>query len=102
MKISKETWCQFKLHYGDFEARRRLGWTTKRAKHIADSNVQHCRRRDPHSLIMDLIHIWPNGDPAQNRLKFAVIIREVLRQSRMHRERIASLCAPGVSRRRLP
>jgi hypothetical protein len=60
------------------------------------------RARKDFDVLWALIHTWPQGTAAQNRKKFAAVIRSVLTNIREHRERINGFCAPGVPTARLP
>lgn len=97
MKIPLRTWQGIKGRYGDYEARRRMAYFTKR--HKAEC-LNAGQKRDPLSLVMELVHTW--NMPMESRKRHAMIIRELCRASREHRHRIAGFCAPGVSTRRLP
>ncbi len=95
MKIKLTTWHSMLARYGDYEARRRLRWLQREWVFIKE-------KRDPFSLIHDLVHLWPGRVPTENRKKFAVPIRGLLREIRRRREHTNALCAPGMSRQRLP
>ena len=95
MKIKLTTWHSMLARYGDYEARRRLRYLQK--------SRGLCKvERDPFSLIHDLVHLWPGRSPTENRKKFAVPIRGLLREIRRRREHTNALCVPGMSRQRLP
>ncbi len=95
MKIKLTTWHSMLARYGDYEARRQLRCLQK-------GRGLFRVERDPFSLIHDLVHVWPGRSPTENRKKFAVPIRGVLREIRRRRERTNALCAPGISLQRLP
>jgi hypothetical protein len=95
MKIKLTTWHGMLARYGDYEARRRLRYLQKARGFF---RVE----RDPFSLIQDLVHLWPGRSPIENRKKFAVPIRGLIREIRRRREHTNALCAPGVSHQRLP
>lgn len=101
MRISKKTWQEFVVRYGDFDARRRLRWATRWAKESAKADANRARKDDI-AVLWALIHTWPRGTAAQNRKTFADAIRRVLANIREHRLRINGFCAPGVSPARLP
>jgi hypothetical protein len=100
MRITRKTWQEFIVRYGDFDARRRLRWITRQEKECAKAGVE--RARKDFDVLWALIHTWPQGTAAQNRKKFAAVIRSVLTNIREHRERINGFCAPGVPTARLP
>ena len=95
MKIKLTTWHSMLARYGDYEARRRL-------RYLQKSRGLFKVERDPFSLIHDLVHVWPGRAPNENRKKFAVPIRGLLREIRRRREHTNALCAPGMSLQRLP
>jgi hypothetical protein len=95
MKIKLTTWRSMLARYGDYEARRHLRCLQK-------GRGLFRVERDPFSLIHDLVHLWPGRSPTENRKKFAVPIRGLLREIRRRRERTNALCAPGMSLQRLP
>lgn len=59
-------------------------------------------KRDELCLVQGLVHRGQWGTPSENRLRYSFLIRELIRRSREHRERIMGYCAPGVARQRLP
>jgi len=95
MKIKLTTWRNMVAQYGDYEARRRLRWLQREWAFNRE-------KLDPFSLLHDLVHVCTGRAPTENRKKFAVPIRGLLREIRRRREHINSLCAPGVSIQRLP
>lgn len=99
MRISNDTWLAYRIKYGDYFARRTLSSMTRSAK--LDALRLANRKRDPTALIMDLVHQWPGGTPAENRLRFSGPIRMLIQRSRAHRERIFGYCSPNVSRQLL-
>lgn len=101
MKTSIATWRAFVAHKGDWQAREALKWVSRPQKMLA-TMYEVKRKRDPLSLVHELVHDWPGSSPPVNRLKFARVIRMLIHQSREHRVRIMGYCAPGVSRLRLP
>jgi len=101
MKTSIATWMNFVSQKGNWQAREALKWVSRPQKMLATLNEVK-RKRDPLSLVHELVHDWPGGSPPSNRLKFAKAIRMLIQQSREHRARIMGYCAPGVARLRLP
>ena len=95
MKIKLTTWYGMLARYGDYEARRRL-------RYLQKARGLFRAERDPFSLIQDLVHHWPGRSPIENRKKFAVPNRGLIREIRRRREHTNALCAPGVSHQRLP
>jgi hypothetical protein len=81
--------------YGDYEARRRL-------RYLQKERGLFRAERDPFCLIHDLVHLWPGRSPIENRKKFAVPIRGLIREIRRRREHTNALCALGISHLRLP
>lgn len=101
MKVNKATWQSFSKRYGDYEARRKLRWATRQHKMIALYDHRHTRK-EVLATVWDLIHTWPGGSPAQNRKKFAEIIRVGLQRTREHRLQIDGYRKPGQIWQRLP
>ena len=99
MKIKLTTWQSMLARYGDNEARRHLRCLRKALPQPTWGLFRV--ERDPFSLIHDLVHVWPGRSPTENRKKFAVPIRGLLREIRRRRERTNALCAPGISLQRL-
>jgi hypothetical protein len=95
MKIKLTTWHSMLARYGDYEARRRL-------RYLQKARGLFRAERDPFSLIHDLVHLWPGRSPIENRKKFAVPIRGLIREIRRRREHTNALCALGISHLRLP
>lgn len=95
MKIKLTTWHSMLARYGDYEARRRL-------RYLQKARGLFRAERDPFCLIHDLVHLWPGRPPIENRKKFAVPIRGLIREIRRRREHTNALCALGISHLRLP
>jgi len=95
MKIKLTTWHSMLARYGDYEARRRL-------RYLQKARGLFRAERDPFCLIHDLVHLWPGRSPTENRKKFAVPIRGLIREIRRRREHTNALCALGISHLRLP
>ena len=100
MNIKLTTWHSMLARYGDYEARRRLRSLRKALPQPTQGLFKV--ERDPFSLIHDLVHLWPGRAPTENRKKFAVPIRGLLREIRRRREHTNALCASGMSRQRMP
>lgn len=100
MRISNDTWMKYRIKYGDNLARRMLKSMTRPDKQ--DARIQTNKSPDPLTRIMSLVHEWPSSTPAENRLRFAVLIRSLVQRSRAQRERILGYCSPGVPRQLLP
>lgn len=101
MKITLNTWRDFRDRYGDFDARRRLQWVT-RGRIRAIGKDLSTDRPCPLEFIQRIVHGCTWRLPADNRRRYADVIRQLLRVSRTERERINGFCAPGVSLQRLP
>jgi hypothetical protein len=56
MNIKLTTWHSMLARYGDYEAHRRLRWLQREWAFIKE-------KRDPFSLIFDLVHVWPGRAP---------------------------------------
>lgn len=95
MKIKLTTWHSMLARYGDYEARRRL-------RYLQKARGLFRAERDPFCLIHDLVDLWPGRSPIENRKKFAVPIRGLIREIRRRREHTNALCALGISHLRLP
>ena len=79
MKIKLTTWHSMLARYGDYEARRRL-------RYLQKARGLFRAERDPFCLIYDLVHLWPGRSPIENRKKFAVPIRGLIREIRRRLE----------------
>lgn len=72
-------------------------------KNVAGGYVAQ-KRRDRLFMVWKLVHLHlgPGGNPMENRLRYSMLIRELIRHDREDRLRILGYCAPGVPRRLLP
>lgn len=96
MKVPIPAWSAHVARYGDRQARERLRRRTR------DRRVVVRETREGLAIVWSLIHEGLGGSPADNRRKFAEVIRKMLQRVKEQRERINGFCAPGVSLQRLP
>lgn len=99
--IPIDIWQKLSRRRGELRDRNSLRWVSRERKMLAMLNESKMKR-DALSLIHELVHEYPGGSPSLNRLKFSLVIRELIRRSREHRERIMGYCAHGVARQWLP
>lgn len=95
--LKKETWEKYVAKFGVCESKRRLRVLCRPLAH----QLAVVRASDPTTVIGNLVHGYQES-AMQRRMKFALVIRVLLRNSRERRERIFSYCAPGVRLERLP
>lgn len=73
---------------------------SKRKKVVGGYVAQ--KGRDRLSVVMELVHMLSGGSPMENRLRYSILIRELIKCDREKRLRILGYCAPGLPRRLLP